>query len=403
MTAAGAILTLNIGSSGLKFALFDPADTTDAKVRGAVELGDDGAHFFARSAACVVLADRRWTVAERPPVGVVLDAVLAVAVESAGVGGLAAVGHRLVLGGPDHAAPEVVTPALLTALEAATALDPLHMPSAVAAIVAIQAAQPQLVQVACFDTAFHRTLAPVATRLALPSAIAAKGVRKYGFHGLSYAFVAERLRTAHPALAAGRVVAAHLGSGASLCAMANGLSVETTTGFSALEGLVMATRCGSLDPGAILYLARQGHSFADIEDMLYRRSGLLGLSGISGDVRILLESEEPAAADAMESFVYRIAIDAAAMVGALGGLDGLVFTAGIGEHCSAVRAAVCARLAWLGVRLDAASNAAHAPCISADDSKVQVLVIPANEEATIARHTLELLKALERLKAAARC
>jgi acetate kinase len=297
------------------------------------------------------------------------------------------------LGGPDHSAPEVVTPVLLAALEVAIALDPLHMPSAVAAIVAMREAAPQLVQVACFDTAFHATLAPVATRLALPPAITAKGVRKYGFHGLSYAFIADRLRAIRPALAAGRVVAAHLGSGASLCAMANGLSVETTTGFSALEGLVMATRCGSLDPGVILYLARQGHSFAEIEDMLYRRSGLLGVSGISGDVRVLLESKAPAAREAMESFVYRIAIDAAAMVGALGGLDGLVFTAGVGEHCAAVRAAVCARLAWLGVRLDTASNAASAPCISAADSKVQVLVIPANEEATIARHTFEILKA----------
>jgi acetate kinase len=393
MTAAGAILTLNIGSSGLKFALFDPADTTNAKVRGAVESLDEGCHLFARSAAGALLMDRRWPKAEKPPVGVFLNAVLAVMTESAGVGGLAAVGHRLVLGGPDHFAPAVVSPVLLAALNAAIALDPLHMPSAVAAIVAMREAAPQLVQVACFDTAFHATLAPVATRLALPPAITAKGVRKYGFHGLSYAFIADRLKTTHPPLAAGRVVAAHLGSGASLCAMANGLSVETTTGFSALEGLVMATRCGSLDPGVILYLARQGHSFADIEDMLYRRSGLLGISGISGDVRVLLESAAPAAREAMESFVYRIAIDAAAMVGALGGLDGLVFTAGVGEHCAAARAAVCARLAWLGVRLDAASNAASAPCISAADSAVEVLVIPANEEATIARHTFEILKA----------
>jgi acetate kinase len=393
MTAAGAILTLNIGSSGLKFALFDPADTTNAKVRGAVERLDEGYHLFARSAAGALLMDRRWPKGENPPVGVLLNAVLAVMTESAGIGGLAAVGHRLVLGGPDHSAPEVVTPVLLAALEVAAALDPLHMPSAVAAIIALQEAQPQLLQVACFDTDFHRTLAPVATRLALPPAITGKGVRKYGFHGLSYAFIADRLRAIRPALAAGRVVAAHLGSGASLCAMANGLSVETTTGFSALEGLVMATRCGSLDPGVILYLARQGHSFADIEDMLYRRSGLLGISGISGDVRVLLESAAPAAREAMESFVYRIAIDAAAMVGALGGLDGLVFTAGVGEHCAAVRAAVCARLAWLGVRLDAASNAASAACISAADSAVEVLVIPANEEATIARHTFEFLKA----------
>jgi len=393
VTSAGAILTLNIGSSGLKFALFDAGDGTNAKLRGAVDSLDEGPRLSAHSAAGAPLADRRWPSADKPPLDVLVKAVLQIATEQAGAGGLAAVGHRLVLGGPDHVAPEVATPTLIAALQAATVLDPLHMPAAVAAIVAVGEVRSDLVQVACFDTAFHASLAPVATRLALPREIRAMGVRKYGFHGLSYAFIAERLRTMRPPLAAGRVVAAHLGSGASLCAMADGRSVETTTGFSALDGLVMATRCGQLDPGVVLYLARQGHSFADIEDMLYRRSGLLGLSGISGDVRVLLASPEPAARDAVESFVYRIAIDVAAMVGALGGMDGLVFTAGIGEHCSSVRAAVCDRLAWLGVRLDAASNAADAWCISAADSAVEVLVIPTNEEATIARATSAILKA----------
>jgi acetate kinase len=393
VTAAGAILTLNIGSSSLKFALFDAADTTNARLRGAIDSLDQGAHLCAWDATAAPVVDRRWPKAEKPQLGELIGAVLGIAADQVGIDGLAAVGHRLVLGGPDHIAPEAVTPALLTALDAATALDPLHMPAAVAAITTVREARPGLFQVACFDTAFHATLAPVVTRLALPPEVAAKGVRKYGFHGLSYAFIADRLRTVAPELAAGRVVAAHLGSGASLCAMANGRSVETTTGFSALEGLVMATRCGRLDPGVILYLARQGLSFAEIEDMLYRRSGLLGLSGISGDVRVLLDSPEQAAHEALESFVYRIALEAAAMVGALGGLDGLVFTAGIGERCAAVRAAVCARLAWLGVRLDATCNAANAPCISATDSAVQVLVIPANEEATIARDTSAIAKA----------
>jgi acetate kinase len=188
-------------------------------------------------------------------------------------------------------------------------------------------------------------------------------------------------------LARGRVIAAHLGSGASLCALLDGRSVATTTGFSALDGLVMATRCGSLDPGVILYLGRQGHSFADIEDMLYRRSGLLGVSGISGDVRVLLASDDPHAREAIELFTYRIACEAGALVSALGGLDGLVFTAGIGEHAAPIRAAVCARLAWLGLRLDSAANATGAACISTPDSKVQVRVIATDEEAMIARHT----------------
>ncbi len=393
MTPSGAILTLNMGSSSLKFALFDAADTLNATVRGAVTSLDDAPHMIARRATGATLADRRWPGAQTPPLGVILTAVLDIATQGTGTESLAAVGHRLVMGGPDHAAPEPVTPALLAALALATPLDPLHMPPAVAAIAAVREAGPETRQVVCFDTAFHTTLAPVATRFALPLAIAAAGVRKYGFHGLSYEFIAEHLKATRPALAQGRVVVAHLGAGASLCAMSNGCSIETTTGFSALEGLVMATRCGSLDPGVILYLARQGLSFGDIEDMLYRRSGLLGLSGISGDARVLLESPEPAARDAMESFVYRIAIDAAAMVGALGGLDGLVFTAGVGEHCAPVRAAVCARLAWLGVRLDPAANARDADCISAPDSTVEVLVIPANEEASIARHTAELLQA----------
>ncbi len=231
--------------------------------------------------------------------------------------------------------PKSITPALLAALEALTPLDPLHMPDNLAPMHAIAAARPSLTQVACFDTAFHHTLPPVATRFALPRAMSAAGVRRYGFHGLSYEYIASRLMQQSPALARGRVIVAHLGSGASLCALRDGVSIATTTGFSALDGLVMATRCGSLDPGVILYLGRQGHSFADIEDMLYRRSGLLGVSGISGDVRVLLASDDPHAREAIDLFTYRIAVEAGALVSALGGLDGLVFTAGIGEHAPA--------------------------------------------------------------------
>jgi acetate kinase len=284
-----------------------------------------------------------------PPFATILDALLAFAEGHLGRDGLAAVGHRVVDGGGDHIAPELITPALLTALEALTPLDPLHMPDNLAPMRALAAARPTLPQVACFDTAFHHTLPPVARRFALPRVVSDAGVRRYGFHGLSYEYIAGRLAQLSPSLTRGRVIVAHLGSGASLCALLGGRSIETTTGFSALDGLVMATRCGSLDPGVILYLGRQGHSFADIEDMLYRRSGLLGVSGISGDVRVLLASEDPHACEAINLFTYRIAGEAGALVSALGGLDGLVFTAGIGEHAPCIRAAVCARLAWLGL------------------------------------------------------
>jgi len=252
----------------------------------------------------------------------------------------------------------------------------------------VRSARPTLPQVACFDTAFHHTLPPVAQRFALPREITDAGVRRYGFHGLSYEYIAAHLAGVSPALSRGRVIAAHLGSGASLCALRGGVSIATTTGFSALDGLVMATRCGTLDPGVILYLGRQGHSFSDIEDMLYRSSGLLGVSGISGDVRVLLDSPAQHAAEAIELFTYRIAGEAASLVAALGGLDGLVFTAGIGEHAPAIRAMVCDRLAWLGVKIDAGANEANAPGhISTPGSAIEVLVIPTDEEAMIARHT----------------
>jgi acetate kinase len=225
----------------------------------------------------------------------------------------------------------------------------------------------------------------------LPQAITAAGVRRYGFHGLSYEYIAGCLTRQSPRLAQGRTIVAHLGSGASLCALKNGQSIETTFGFSVLDGLVMATRCGSLDPGVILFLGRQGHSFTDIEDMLYHRSGLLGVSGISGDIRVLLASQDRLAREAIELFTYRIAAETGALISALGGLDGLVFTAGIGEHAPAIRSAVCERLGWLGLRLDPAANAAGPGCISAKDSAIEVRVIATDEEAMIAHHTLAVL------------
>ena len=276
---------------------------------------------------------------------------------------------------------------MLEALRALIPLDPLHLPHNLAPIRALTAARPELTQVACFDTAFHHTMPTEASRFALPRALTAAGVRRYGFHGLSYEFIVEQLKLHASALARGRVIAAHLGAGASLCALQGGVSIATTMSFSVLDGLVMATRCGAIDPGVLLYLARQGKSLEEIEDLLYRQSGLLGVSGISGDMRVLIASEDPHAREALDLFSYRIAFEIAGLAGALGGLDGLVFTAGIGERAPTIRSEICARLAWLGVRLDAAANAANAACISAPDSKIEVHVIATDEEATIARHT----------------
>lgn len=387
MTATGSILTLNAGSSSLKFALFDTAASLKATVRGEIENLDSAPHLLAYDASGAVLAERRWPAGALRPFAIALDALLEFTDAHLGRDGLLAAGHRVVHGGADHIAPELITPALLATLETLTPLDPLHMPDNLAPMHAIAVARPGLAQVACFDAAFHHTLPPVATRFALPRDLAAGGVRRYGFHGLSYEYIAGCLTQQSPILARGRVIAAHLGAGASLCALRNGVSIATTTGFSALDGLVMATRCGNLDPGVILYLGRQGRSFADIEDMLYRRSGLLGVSGISGDVRTLLASNDPHARDAIELFTYRVAIEAGAMVSALGGLDGLIFTAGIGEHAPAIREAVCTRLAWLGLHLDSAANASDAACISMPNSKVEVRVIATDEETMIARHT----------------
>lgn len=363
--------------------MFDAA-TLAVRLRGEIENLATTPHLHATDRAGATLADRRF------PEATAFDQVLAALLDftDTHLDGITlnAVGHRVVHGGADHVAPAQVTPQLLAALEALTPLDPLHMPLSLAPMRAVAAARPSLAQVACFDTAFHHTMPPVATRLALPHGLPAS-LRRYGFHGLSYEYIAGRLVDVSPALAQGRVIVAHLGSGASLCALAAGRSIETTMGFSSLDGLVMATRPGRIDPGVLLYLGRTGKSFDEIEGMLYRQSGLLGVSGISGDVRVLLASDDPQAQAAIDLFTYRIGGEIGSLVSALGGLDGLVFTAGIGEHSAAIRQQVCARLAWLGLRLDASANAAGAACISAPDSTIDVRVIATDEEAMIAQHT----------------
>ncbi len=391
-----AILTVNAGSSSLKFSLFRVAETELALAsHGAIEGIGGAARFTARDPGGAELASQSW---DQPQSFEFLLSTLLDWVESHLVPDrLVAVGHRVVYGLPHHDGPERVTPALLAALAKLTPLAPLHVPHNLAPIHQIAASHPEIVQVACFDTAFHHGMPPVATRFALPPEFAAAGVRRYGFHGLSYEFISRQLRVLAPAISRGRVIACHLGSGASLCALRNGRSIDTTMGFTALDGLVMGTRSGNLDPGVVLYMMQSlGMNAGDIENTLYRRSGLLGASGgLSADMRDLLASEDPRAAGAIELFVYRIVREIGALVAVLGGLDGIVFSAGIGERSPEIRQRVCAGLGWLGVSLDPEANRAAHDMISTPDSRVAVMVVPTDEEAMIARHSWTVVEPAE--------
>ncbi|WP_135465685.1 acetate/propionate family kinase [Crenalkalicoccus roseus] len=388
MGAAPLVGVVNAGSSSLKFALYEGERRL---LSGQVEGIGTRPAARARDAAGAPLDP---PLPDPPPANPAeaAEALLPWLRRHLGGRPLAALGHRVVHGGPRHARPVRVTPALLAELEALVPLAPLHEPHNLAPIRAVLARDPGLAQVACFDTAFHRTMPAVAQAFALPHAMFEEGIRRYGFHGLSYEYIAAVLPERAPALARGRVVALHLGNGASACAMREGVSVATTMGFTALDGLPMGTRAGELDAGVVLHLLRQkGMAAEAVEELLYRRSGLLGLSGVSSDVRALLASAEPRAAFALEVFCDRAARAVASLAAALGGLDGVVFTAGIGENAAPVRAAICRRCAWLGLDLDEAANAAHGPRISAPGSRVEALVIPTDEERMIARHTLALL------------
>jgi acetate kinase len=381
------LLVLNAGSSSLKFSLFDVAggDALTLSVHGVVDgiatpharlrVADDTSAAPAPDHGAAFTLVAQWLDArlkgERPQ----------------------AVGHRVVHGGMRYAGAVAVDDAVLADLEALTPLAPLHQPQALAAIRAVRAHWPSVPQVASFDTAFHRARPHLAQMFALPRELHEAGVRRYGFHGLSYAAITEALPRVAPDIAEGRVVIAHLGNGASLCAVRARRSVDTTMSFSALDGLPMGTRVGDLDPAVVLYLvSARGMSAAEVERLLYTCSGLFGVSGISGDVRELLASDEPRARLALDYFAYRIARETGALAASVGGIDGFVFTAGIGEHAAPVRASVCERLAWLGVRLDDAANARHGPRISALDSRVPVYVIPTDEEGVIARETLATLR-----------
>jgi acetate kinase len=387
------ILVVNAGSSSIKFQLFslDARDQLHRLLKGQIEGIGVHPRLIAKGDGQPI--DKAWSAQEVASVSQALDKLVAFLRTRLGKLPMA-IGHRVVHGGPDYSEPVLIDDAVLDRLETFSPLAPLHQPNNLAPIRAVRARQPQLLQVACFDTAFHRGHPEVADRYALPEALYAEGVRRYGFHGLSYEYIASRLPEFAPNIARGRVIVAHLGSGASMCAISAGKSVESTLGFTALDGLPMGTRPGQLDPGVVLYLMEEKRMSAkEIERFLYNECGLKGLSGISNDVRELLASDDPRAKLALNYFAYRISLYAGMLAAAMGGIDGFVFTAGIGENAPAIREAVATRVAWLGLDYDREANASGNTLISRPSSRVACYVIPTDEELMIARHTLAVLRA----------
>jgi len=396
----GHILVLNAGSSSIKLALFtDQGEEREleATFHGEIEdIGEARGHLLVSSQSGERLADQPL----QPHAGKLLDHEQALQIlhqwlASRGIEeSLTAVGHRVVHGGEHWSRPVRIDPEVRRGLAELIPLAPLHQPHNLAAIEALAKLRPELPQVACFDTAFHRNNPLVAQTFALPREISESRVRRYGFHGLSYEYIAQVLPELMGERAEGRVVVVHLGNGASMCALRGRRSIATTMGFTALDGLVMGTRCGALDPGVLLYLLQErGMDAAALTDLLYHRCGLLGVSGVSHDMRTLLASGEPSAAEAVDLFVYRIGRELGSLAAALGGLDALVFTGGIGEHAVQIRTRVCRDAEWLGVELDAKANEGDDPRISTDASRVSAWVIPTDEELMIARHTRALLGA----------
>lgn len=387
MATAGSILVINAGSSSVKFTVHDIGLTL--RLRGQLSgLNGDSPHLSVTRYGAGPSAD---TAREKLRSGSVPDPVawlLQWLRGQSALDDLAAVGHRIALGGLDHTAPELLTDEVLRKLHSLVPLAPLHQPRNLEPVETIRRLHPSVPQVACFDTAFHRTVPHIAELYGLPRRLAREGARRYGFHGLSYEYIAARLSETDPKAAAGRTIIAHLGSGASMCALRNGQSIATTMGFSPLSGIVMATRPGDLDPGLLIWLLREkGMSVDEVERMLYTESGLRGVSGLSGDMRELLASRDARAREAVDLFVYRVSIEMGALCAALGGLDAIVFTAGIGEHSHFVRKAVCERLDWLGIRVDQAANRRGGPLVSSEESSATIWTIPTDEESMIARHT----------------
>jgi len=385
------ILVVNAGSSSVKFQVFAIEGKASLKrlIRGQIEGVGARPLLRAHSTDGQPLVDQAFDTADIPDVPTALAAagnwLRTQDIEPV------AVGHRVVHGGPDYSGPILASKAVLMRLERYIPLAPLHQPNNLAPIRSILERFPALPQVACFDTAFHRGHSAVAERYAIPERFYDEGVRRYGFHGLSYEYVAGRLREVAPEIAADRVIVAHLGSGASMCALQGGRSIESTMGFTALDGLPMSTRPGQIDPGVILYLAqRDGMTAAALEALLYQNCGLKGISGISNDMRDLEASSHPSAKLAIDYFTYRVALYTGMLAAALNGVDAFVFTAGIGEHSKIIRATITEKLSWLGAELDAAANAQTRLVISTKASRISLFVIPTDEELMIARHTLAL-------------
>ncbi|MEX5215704.1 MAG: acetate/propionate family kinase [Nitrospiraceae bacterium] len=388
---ADTILVVNAGSSSIKFSVYTIGEESalSLTVKGQVDGIGTRPRLRARDGGGRPLVDQQYPVAELADVSVAMGCVGAWLREHLAGAVPVAVGHRVAHGGPDYRAPVAVNHEILAALERLVPLAPMHQPFNLRPIRTIQERFPRTVQVACFDTGFHRGHPEVADRFAISDALYQEGVRRYGFHGLSYEYIARALPSVAPEIAQGSVVVAHLGSGASMCAIKGGQSVDSTMAFTGLDGLPMGTRCGQIDPGVLLYLvAEKGYGAKELERFLYHETGLRGLSGISNDVRDLLASEDPRARLALDYFFYRVTRELGALAAAMQGIDALVLTAGISENSPDMRARICRGAAWLGLRLDEAANRAGGPRISTRDSKVSAWVIPTDEERMIAEHTL---------------
>jgi len=391
-----AIVVLNAGSSSIKFSLFlVRGDELELDQRGQIEGLYTVPHFIAVDRTGHPAAEKSWSEEAKLGHAGALDYLVAFLREGLAGDRLIGVGHRVVHGGLEYTRPVRLDADVLAALEKYVPLAPLHQPHNLAPIRLLLGRAGDLPQVACFDTSFHRSNPEIAQMFALPAELHAQGIRRYGFHGLSYEYIASVLPKFNAKAASGRTVVLHLGNGSSMCALQAGKSVASTMGFTAVEGLPMGTRTGSLDPGVILYLMDQrGMDARAIEKLIYNQSGLLGVSGISSDMRALLASDDPRAKLAIDLFVYRIRRELGSLAAALDGLDAIAFTAGVGENAASIRSRVCADAAWLGVELDPQANTAGGPCISIPASKVSAWVIPTNEELMIARHTRRVLETL---------
>jgi acetate kinase len=385
------MLALNAGSSSIKFGLFDMTGARPAYLF-AGEISDTGhkPNLTVKDMQGRSVLDRDWP-APRMQADILND-ILEWTDQKAGSAGLAAIGHRIVHGGSQFVAPVRLTSKTIDELARLTPMAPLHQEACLSPARTLLSLRPELIQVGCFDTAFHSALKPPVSRFAIPRSYEERGIRRYGFHGLSYEFIAGRLQEISPDLARKRIVVAHLGSGASLCAMRDGRSVDTTMGFTPLDGVMMGSRCGTIDPGILLYLQRErGMSAEELEQLLYHKSGLLGVSGTSSDMRTLLSSSDPRAAEAIDLFAFEAAKAVCAMALTLEGLDCLVFTGGIGEHAAKVRTQICNRLRWLDLELDPKANDGDVDLVSSGSSSVEIRVIATSEETTIARHVLAMV------------